>query len=47
MLVRALDELEENARLRREERVLQLLERLVPEYRRAIPGPRATAALGD
>jgi O-antigen biosynthesis protein WbqV len=35
MLARALDELEENARARREERVLQLLERLVPEYRRA------------
>jgi FlaA1/EpsC-like NDP-sugar epimerase len=47
MLVRSLDELEENARLRREERVLQLLERLVPEYRRATPGRRVTAALGD
>jgi O-antigen biosynthesis protein WbqV len=47
MLVRALDELEENARLRREERVIQLLERLVPEYRRATPGPRAVAASGD
>jgi FlaA1/EpsC-like NDP-sugar epimerase len=47
MLVRSLDEIEENARLRREERVIQLLERLVPEYRRAAPGPRATAALGD
>jgi FlaA1/EpsC-like NDP-sugar epimerase len=47
MLVRALDELEVNARLRRAERVLQLLERLVPEYRRATPGPRVTAASGD
>jgi len=47
MLVRSLDEIEENARLRREERVMQLLERLVPEYRRATPGPRAVAAAGD
>jgi len=47
MLVRSLDEIEENARLRREERVMQLLERLVPEYRRATPGPRAVAASGD
>ena len=46
MLVRSLDEIEENARLRREERVMQLLERLVPEYRRATPGPRAAAASG-
>jgi hypothetical protein len=46
MLVRAIDELEENARLRREDRVLQLLERLVPEYRRSAPGPSAAAASG-
>jgi O-antigen biosynthesis protein WbqV len=46
MLARAIDELEENARARREERVLQLLERLVPEYRRATPGPRGVAAAG-
>ena len=46
MLVRAIDELEENARLRREDRVIQLLERLVPEYRRATPGPSAVAASG-
>jgi O-antigen biosynthesis protein WbqV len=47
MLVRSLDEIEENARMRREERVMQLLERLVPEYRRATPGARAVAASGD
>jgi FlaA1/EpsC-like NDP-sugar epimerase len=46
MLARGLDELEENARQRREERALQLLERLVPEYRRTAPGPRAAAASG-
>jgi FlaA1/EpsC-like NDP-sugar epimerase len=46
MLIRSLDEIEQNARLRREERVMQLLERLVPEYRRATPGPRAVAASG-
>jgi O-antigen biosynthesis protein WbqV len=46
MLARAIDELEENARLRREERVLHLLERLVPEYRRTTPRRRA-AASGD
>ena len=34
MLARSIDELEENARSRREERLLQLLGRLVPEYRR-------------
>jgi FlaA1/EpsC-like NDP-sugar epimerase len=44
MLARSIDELEENARARREERVLQILERLVPEYRRSIPGPSAAAA---
>jgi len=46
MLVRAIDELEENARLRREDRVIQLLERLVPEYRRATSGPSAAAVSG-
>ena len=47
MLVRSIDELEEYARLRREDRVLGLLERLVPEYRRSTPGPSAAAASGD
>jgi FlaA1/EpsC-like NDP-sugar epimerase len=47
MLVRSLDEIEENARLRREERVIQLLERLVPEYQRSTPEPHVRAALGD
>jgi O-antigen biosynthesis protein WbqV len=46
MLARSIDELEENARLRREERVLQILERLVPEYRRSTLGPSAAAASG-
>jgi FlaA1/EpsC-like NDP-sugar epimerase len=46
MLVRSIDELEENARLRREVRVLQLLERLVPEYRRSTPRPSAALASG-
>jgi len=46
MLARSVDELEEVARSRREERVLQLLERLVPEYRRNTPGPRAAASGG-
>ena len=45
MLARSIDELEENARVRREERALQLLARLVPEYRRdsAIPGRTAVS----
>jgi FlaA1/EpsC-like NDP-sugar epimerase len=47
MLVRSIDEIEENARSRREDRVLDLLERLVPEYRRGTPGPRAAAASGN
>jgi hypothetical protein len=47
MLVRSIDELEENARLRRQERMVRLLERLVPEYRRSAPGPSAAAASGD
>ncbi len=34
LLARSVDEIEEAARNRREERMLQLLERLVPEYRR-------------
>jgi len=46
MLARSIDELEEVARSRREERVLQLLKRLVPEYRRNTPGPRAAATGG-
>src|SRR6266478_2905863 len=46
MLARAIDELEDNARSRREERVLQLLERLVPEYRRSTPRPRGVAVSG-
>ena len=46
MLARAIEELEEYARFRREERVLQLLERLVPEYRRAAPRRRAAASGG-
>jgi O-antigen biosynthesis protein WbqV len=40
MLARSIDEIEENARARREERVLQLVARLVPEYRR-LDGPDA------
>jgi FlaA1/EpsC-like NDP-sugar epimerase len=46
MLARSIDELEETARARREERVLQLLGRLVPEYRRTTPGPSSTAVSG-
>jgi O-antigen biosynthesis protein WbqV len=46
MLARSIDELEENARSRREERVLQILERLVPEYHRSIPRPSAAASVG-
>jgi O-antigen biosynthesis protein WbqV len=44
MLARSIDELEEHARLRHVDRALQLLERLVPEYRRSTPGPRAAAS---
>ena len=44
MLARSIDELEEHARARREERMLQLLERLVPEYRRSAAGPSAAVA---
>jgi FlaA1/EpsC-like NDP-sugar epimerase len=46
MLARSIDELEEIARARRGERALQFLERLVPEYRRGAPGPRAAASGG-
>jgi O-antigen biosynthesis protein WbqV len=46
MLARSIDELEENARARRDERLLQLLGRLVPEYRRTTSGPSAAAASG-
>jgi len=46
MLVRSIDELEGNARARREDRILDLLERLVPEYRRSSAGPGAAAASG-
>jgi FlaA1/EpsC-like NDP-sugar epimerase len=44
MLARSIDELEEHARRRREDRVLQLLERLVPEYRRSTLATRAAAS---
>jgi hypothetical protein len=44
MLARSIEELEDHARLRREDRVLQLLEQVVPEYRRSAPGPRAAAS---
>jgi hypothetical protein len=47
MLARSIDELEDNARSRREERVLQILGRLVPEYHRSSgTGPRPVAASG-
>jgi O-antigen biosynthesis protein WbqV len=46
MLARSIDELEENARVRREERLLQLLARLVPEYRRTSSEPSTAAASG-
>jgi O-antigen biosynthesis protein WbqV len=46
MLARAIDELEEHARLGREERVLRLLESLVPEYRRTNAGPDNAVASG-
>jgi hypothetical protein len=44
MLARSIDELEETARARREERMLQLLERLVPEYRRSASPPSTAVA---
>jgi FlaA1/EpsC-like NDP-sugar epimerase len=46
MLVRSIDEIEEHARARREERLLQLLERLVPEYRRSTARPGSAIASG-
>jgi O-antigen biosynthesis protein WbqV len=45
MLARSIDELGENACARREERVLQILERLVPEYRRRTTSGPSTAAV--
>jgi FlaA1/EpsC-like NDP-sugar epimerase len=45
VLARSIDELEEQARAGHEERVLDLLRRIVPEYRAgAAPGPAAPAA---
>jgi FlaA1/EpsC-like NDP-sugar epimerase len=44
VLVRSIDELEEQARAGRETRVLDLLHRLVPEYRCALPAGRAPPA---
>jgi len=44
MLARSIGELEEAARSRREERVLQILERLVPEYHRSTPRPSSAVA---
>ena len=41
VLARSLDELEEQARAGFFDRTLHLLQRLVPEYRRAEPAPRA------
>ena len=46
MLARSIDELEEHTRARRAERVLGLLERLVPEYRRGASRPDAAVASG-
>jgi O-antigen biosynthesis protein WbqV len=46
VLSRSIDELEDAARSRREERMLQLLERLVPEYRRRPLEPAAAVAAG-
>jgi FlaA1/EpsC-like NDP-sugar epimerase len=47
LLARSIDELEEAAHGRREERMLQLLERMVPEYRRGSPGPSEALASGS
>ena len=44
VMARSIDELEEQARAGHEARVLALLERLVPEYRRAAPPDRGSAA---
>jgi hypothetical protein len=46
MLARSIDELEEHSRARRQERVLQLLERLAPEYRPAAPRTGSAIASG-
>ena len=46
LLARSIDEIEEAARNRREERMLQLLERLVPEYRRRPSEPIEAIASG-
>jgi FlaA1/EpsC-like NDP-sugar epimerase len=48
VLARSIDELEEAARGRREDRMMQLLERLVPEYRRrpSEPGEAVAASHG-
>jgi FlaA1/EpsC-like NDP-sugar epimerase len=43
LLARAIDELEEHARARREARVLDILAHLVPEYRRPAPAPAVAA----
>ncbi|HTT80491.1 MAG TPA: nucleoside-diphosphate sugar epimerase/dehydratase [Stellaceae bacterium] len=47
VLARSLDELEEQARAGNEARVLDLLHRLVPEYRAEPPPPTAAAAGSD
>jgi FlaA1/EpsC-like NDP-sugar epimerase len=47
VLARSIDELEDAARNRREERMLQLLERLVPEYRGRPSEPREATASGS
>jgi FlaA1/EpsC-like NDP-sugar epimerase len=44
MLARSIDELEEQARAANEARVLDLLQRLVPEYRRTVALPKRSAA---
>ena len=44
MLARPIDELEEHGPVRRDDHMLQLLERLVPEYRRSAAGPSAAVA---
>jgi len=46
MLARSIDELEENARSQGKQRLLEILERLVPEYRRSTPRPSAAASGG-
>jgi O-antigen biosynthesis protein WbqV len=46
MLARSIDELEAQARAGREERLLQLLERLVPEFHRPVPRTGGEIASG-